>query len=205
MTRYEFATLSIQTGTAAKALAGIERFLDSNASAAELFAVWTAEIGTLNRIQIVRGFGTSDALHAERQRMLESGDLFGASEYVTGLSLDTYAPFPFFATLPTGAFGAIYEVREYHIRPAGLGPVLAAWEAAIGPRQKLSPLLLAAYALDGAAPRMVHICPYPGVDERTRIRGEAVGAGIWPPKGAPDWLTTMHSTIYLPAKFSPLH
>ena len=205
MTRYEFATLSIQTGTAAKVIAGVERYLDANASHAKLFAVWTAEIGTLNQVQVVRGFETSDALHTERERMLRAGDLFGATEYLTGLSLDTYTAFPFFAPLPTGAFGSVYEVRVYNIKPAGLAPVLTAWEAAIPARVKLSPIILAAYALDGSAPRMVHICPYAGVDERNRIRAEAVAAGIWPPKGGPDWLTNMQSTIFVPAKFSPLH
>ena len=205
MTRYEFATLSIQTGTAVKVLAGVERYLDANAERGKLFAVWTAEIGTLNQIQIVHGFNSSDTLHAERERMLVNGDLFGATEFLTGLALDSYAPFPFFAPLPTGAFGSIYEVRVYGIKPAGLRHVLTAWEAAIGPRLKLSPILLAGYALDGAAPRMVHLCPYASVDERTRIRGDAVATGVWPPKGGPDWLTTMQSTVFIPAKFSPLH
>jgi len=204
MTRYEFATLAIQTGTAAKALAGIERYLAAHAERATLFAVWTAEIGTLNRIQIVRGFASSDAMAAERERMLRDGDLFGAAEFLTGLALDTYAPFPFFAPLAPGVFGNVYEVRVYGIKPTGLQPVLAAWEAAVPERQKHSPLIFAGYALDGAAPRMVHVCPYAGVDERTRIRGEAVAAGIWPPRGGPDWLTDMQSTIFLPAKFSPL-
>jgi NIPSNAP len=205
MTRYEFATLSIQTGTAAKVVAGVERYLEANANRAKLFAVWTAEIGTLNQVQVVRGFEGSDALHAERERMLKSGDLFGVTEFLTGLSLDTYSAFPFFAPLPTGAFGSFYEVRVYNIKPAGLAPVLTAWEAAIPPRLKLSPILLAAYALDGATPRMVHIRPYASIDERNRIRAEAVASGIWPPKGGPEWLTNMQSTIFVPARFSPLH
>jgi hypothetical protein len=33
----------------------------------------------------------------------------------------------------------------------------------------------------------------------------AVAAGNWPPKGGPDRLTNMQSTIFLPAMFSPLH
>ncbi|HTS23995.1 MAG TPA: NIPSNAP family protein [Casimicrobiaceae bacterium] len=205
MTRYEVATLSIQTGTAGKALAGIERYLAANAGRAKLFAVWTAEIGALNRVQVLRGFESSDALDAERARMLESGDLFGATDILTDLALDTYAPFPFFAPLAPGAFGAIYEVRIYRIKPAGLRPVLDAWKEAIAARQKLSPILLAAYALNGSTPRMIHICPYSGVDERTRIRANAVSAGIWPPKGGPDWLGSMESTVFVPAKFSPLH
>jgi hypothetical protein len=204
MTRYEFATLSIHTGTGAKALAGIQRYLDAHAHRARLFAVWSAEIGVLNRIQIVRGFESSDAVAAERERMLVEGDLFGATEFLTGMTLDTFAPFPFVAPLAAGAYGAVYEVRNYDIKPAGLQHVLTAWEAALPARQKLSSIIFAGYALDGAAPRMVHVCPYRGVDERTRIRGEAVAAGIWPPKGGPDWLTNMQSTIFLPAKFSPL-
>lgn len=46
--------------------------------------------------------------------------------------------------------------------------------------------------------------PYADLNERSRIRGEAVAADIWPPKGGPDWLTVMQSTICIPARFSPL-
>ena len=204
MKRYEFATLSIQTATNGKVLAGVERYLEAHAAGAMLHAVWTPEIGTLNRIQIVRSFDSSDALHAERERMLVDGDLFGATEFLTGLDFATYASFPFVAPLATGAHGAVYEVREYRIKPAGLRHTLAAWEAALPARQKLSPILFAGYALDGAVPRMVHVCPYPGVDERTRIRGAAVAAGIWPPVGGPNWLSDLQSTICVPAPFSPL-
>ena len=204
MTRYEFATLCVQTATAGKVVAAAERYLAAHAHRATLHAVWTAEIGTLNRVQIVRSFASSDALAAERERMLVDGDLFGATDFLTGLALDTYAAFPFVAPLSTGAHGSVYEVREYRIRPAGLKHTLAAWEAALPARQKLSTILFAGYALDGAVPRMIHVCPYAGVDVRTRIRGEAIASGIWPPKGGPDWLTDMQSTIYLPAAYSPL-
>ena len=51
---------------------------------------------------------------------------------------------------------------------------------------------------------MLHVCPFADLGERTRIRGEAVATGIWPPKGGgPDWLTVMQA-ICVPAKFSPL-
>jgi len=51
---------------------------------------------------------------------------------------------------------------------------------------------------------MHHVTPYADLNERTRIRGEAVASGIWPPKGGADWLTVMGSTICVPARFSPL-
>jgi hypothetical protein len=204
MQRYDVVTLSIRTGTAGKALEGIDKFLSRTASKSTLLAVWTAEIGALNRIQIVRGYPDVATQAQERERMLVDGDLFGANEFLTGASMETYAPFPFFEPMPTGAFGPVYEVRVYGIKPGGVAPVIAAWRDAVPARVKLSRILIAAYALDGATPRMLHICPYPSVNDRTRIRGEAVAAGIWPPKGGPDWLTTMESTIYVPAKFSPL-
>ena len=75
---------------------------------------------------------------------------------------------------------------------------------AIPARIKLSPIIVAAYALDGATPRMLHICPYADLNERMRVRGESASSGIWPPKGGPDWLTVMQATICTPAKFSPL-
>ena len=153
----------------------------------------------------MRGFETSDALHTERERMLRAGDLFGATEYLTGLSLDTYTAFPFFAPLPTGAFGSVYEVRVYNIKPARPG----ARTDRMGGRHTPAGETVADHPRGLRAgwfgPRMVHICPYAGVDERNRIRAEAVAAGIWPPKGGPDWLTNMQSTIFVPAKFSPLH
>jgi hypothetical protein len=71
-------------------------------------------------------------------------------------------------------------------------------------RTTRSPLIGAMYALDGTVPRFLNIWPYKSVDERSRIRAEAVKDGIWPPKGGPAHLTTMESTIYMPAPFSPL-
>ena len=50
----------------------------------------------------------------------------------------------------------------------------------------------------------MHIWPYRPLDERQRVRAVAVAKGVWPPVGGPAHLTTMSSTIYLPAAFSPL-
>lgn len=204
MTRLEVATLSIRTATAAAALQGIERHAAQAGSKGTLCAVWTAEIGTLNRILIVRAFDEHDDLLAERARIVESGDFFGASGELVDCTFETWAPFPFVTPRLAGEFGGVYEFRVYGVKPAGIRPTLAAWEAAVPPRTRLSPIVMAAYALDGATPRIMHACPYADLNERSRIRAEAVAAGIWPPKGGPDWLTVMQSTICIPARFSPL-
>jgi hypothetical protein len=171
MLRLELATLSIRTATAAVALAGIERYTGQQKSAGTLAGVWTAEIGSLNRILLLRSFDAPDALFEERARIIESGDFFGASEQLVECTFETWAPYPFVKPQLAGAMGAFYEVRVYGIRPAGMRPTLAAWEAAIPARIMLSPIVVAAYALDGATPRMLHVCPYGDLNERTRVRG----------------------------------
>jgi hypothetical protein len=60
------------------------------------------------------------------------------------------------------------------------------------------------YSLDGAMPRFVHIWPYPSLDERQRLRSEAVKMGIWPPPSGPDQLLAQQADIYLAAAFSPI-
>ena len=200
----ELATLSIRTGTAAAAVQGIERYTNQYKSSGKPAGVWTAEIGGLNRILVLRSFDACDELFSERARTIESGDYFGASDELVDCTLETWSPYPFVKPQLAGAFGAFYEVRIYGIKPTGMRPTLAAWEAAIPARIKLSPIIVAAYALDGATPRMLHVCPYADLSERMRVRGEAVSSGIWPPKGDPDWLTVMQATICTPAKFSPL-
>ena len=150
MQRLELATLSIRTATAAAALQGIERYAGQHKGPGAFAGVWTAEIGTLNRILVLRSFDAQDELFAERARIVESGDFFGASDQLVDCTFETWAPYPFVKPQLAGAFGAFYEVRIYGIRPAGMRPTLAAWEAAVPARTKLSPIVVAAYALDGA-------------------------------------------------------
>jgi hypothetical protein len=95
-------------------------------------------------------------------------------------------------------------MRVYGTKLASLQHTIDAWEKAVPERTKRSPLTGAMFALDGTVPRFLNIWPYKSVDERSRIRAEAVKDGIWPPKGGPAHLTTMESTIYVPAPFSPL-
>jgi hypothetical protein len=90
------------------------------------------------------------------------------------------------------------------LKPSGLAPTIEAWRNAVGPRTEISPLVVAMYALDGPTPHFMNIWPYKSLDERQKARGAAVAAGIWPPQGGPEHLTTLQSTIFLPAELSPL-
>jgi hypothetical protein len=121
------------------------------------------------------------------------------------VAIDHFALFPFLPPIAPGKFGPVYEVRLYHLKPSsGLAPTIEAWRAAVGPRSEVSPLTAAMYAPGGPGPRFMHIWPYTSLDERMRLRAEAVARKVWPPVGGPPHLATMTSTIFLPAPFSPL-
>lgn len=202
MQRYEIATLSTSMGAAAKAAPAIEAFASEGKG--RLLGIFYADIGALNRVLVFRGFETAADYDAERDRTLRAANPFGSAEWLTGLELEGYAPFPFLPPVETGSFGPAYEFRTYVLKSGGLEPTIRAWEAAVPARTELSKLAICMYGIDGK-PRMTHIWPFASVNERGQIRADSVAQGVWPPKGGPDWLTTdMRSTIAFPTANSPL-
>lgn len=176
----------------------------AEAEAGTLLGCWRVDIGTLGRVLVLRGFDTPEAMTAERRRALMSVAPFHGGDLLTALTMESYAPFPFLPPLRTGARGGVYEIRTYRLKPGGLVPTLAAWEAAIGPaRTYTDHLVTNLYALDGS-PRITHIWAFASLEERARLRGDAYAAGIWPPKGGPDQILEATSTIALPDPGSPL-
>jgi hypothetical protein len=203
MTRYELATLSISLGTAPKAAEAIAAFTSDSAVAGRLLGCWVSDVGALNKMAVLRGFADDAELGRERERTLRSSNPFGCSEFLTRLSLQSYAPFPDLPPVETGAFGPVYEIRSYVLKPGGLLPTFEGWAERLPGRTGFSKLVLAMYGLDGT-PRITHIWPYKSTDERAQIRAETVRQGVWPPKSA-VWLTPeMESSIYLPTAISPL-
>jgi NIPSNAP len=200
---YEFATLSFHPLHAQKATAGAEAYVTATEARGQLLGCWTTDIGALGRLFVLRGFADADELAAERKRALFSANPFGAGEVLTGLEMDSYAPFPFLPPVKPGKYGKVYEFRTYRLKPGGLPPTIAAWETAMPARAKLSPLVINMYALDGA-PRITHIWPYASLDARAAIRTDAVAQGIWPPKNAPEQFYQATSTIGWPTAASPL-
>jgi hypothetical protein len=202
MQRYELAFLSTTIGAAPKAAPAIEAW--AKAGKGRMLGVWASEVGLLNQILVLRGFADDAELAGERARALTSSSPFGCGEWLTGLSMDGYAPFPFIPPVPTeGALGPVYEVRSYILKTGGLEPTMAAWKEQLPERLKLSPLVVAMHALDGP-PRFTHIWAYKSMNDRLAIRGDAVARGIWPPKGGPECLQEMRNTICLPTAVSPL-
>ncbi|SFJ29160.1 NIPSNAP protein [Bosea sp. OK403] len=202
--RYEIATLTVKLGKAASVVAGIDAYVKAPEAKGTLLGCWTSEIGALNEIFVLRGFADDAELQAERLRALDTTNPFSAGDDIARLQFDSYAPFPFLPPVQPAKLGKVYEIRTYKLKHGGVPATIAAWEAAVPERVKLSPLVIAMHALDGP-PRFTHIWPFASLDARASVRADSVAKGIWPPKGGPEWLTgEMHSTIALPTAISPL-
>jgi NIPSNAP len=202
--RYEMTTLSIKLGTAPKVIAGIEGWCKAADAKGTLLGCWATEIGTLNDIIVLRSFAGQADLEAERRRAQATTDPFGCGDCLRAMASEAYAPFPFLSPVTTGKFGPVYEIRTYRLKNGGVPATIAAWEAAVPERVKLSPMVIAMTALDGP-PRFTHIWPFADLNDRVATRAAAVAKGIWPPKGGPEWLTgEMRSTIAMATAISPL-
>jgi len=205
MKKYEVALIDIPMFSNAKVYPLIEAYATAPQARGRLLAIWYSDIGELNQVMVLREFETSSDLDAERERMMLGGKPFGLdNELMLGLNLSTYAAFPFLPPVETGARGPVYEVRTYGIKPEGVAATIEAWKGAYAARHAVSPLLIAMYALDGQGPRFMNIWPYASTDARAKARADSVAQGVWPPKGGPAHLTTLHSAIFLPAPNSPL-
>ncbi|MGY2260045.1 NIPSNAP family protein [Pseudomonas sp. SDO55104_S430] len=206
MRLFELITFTVKVRTVAQALAKIETALADPEVGGTLMGCWASEIGQLNQIALLRGFADENARQAERERFLLDGRAFGINEFITDLRIENYSLFPFLKPLDPGNHGPCYEVRVYDLISAGLQPTLDGWAKAIEARtaEQYSPVYAAFYATDGALPRYLHIWPWSTLEQRLQVRTQAVADGVWPPENSGPQLRDMQSTIYLPAKFSPL-
>lgn len=201
---YEIATLDTVIFGGGKAAPAIEAWVKAPEAKGTLLGAFGTDIGTLNRVLLLRGFDTLEDLTGERERALRSSNPFGCGELLTGLTMESYRPLDFLPPVETGSFGPVYEFRTYKTKINGIMPTMEKWEAAIPKRSDYSKLTIAMYGLDGA-PRLTQIWPYASLEARSKARAQSVADGNWPPKGGPDWLTPdMTSEIAMPMAFSPL-
>lgn len=203
---YELATMTLPFGTAGRAGAQVQAYCRDGGG--DLLGCWTSDIGVLNQMLVLRGFGGLDAMQAERRRTQHASSPFGCGDIYQRLELASYQGFGWMAPVrpsaESGIRGPVYEIRTYGIRPGGTQATVDLWQQYLPPRHKMSPCVVAMLALDGA-PRFTNIWAYPSLDARSQARADAVAQGIWPPKGGPAHLTTeMVSTIALPTAVSPL-
>lgn len=201
--RYELATLQAHVGASAKVAQGVDSFVHAPEAKGKLAGCWITDIGTLHQVLVLRAFTGDAEMMAERARIHATRNPFDAGEAIAGMTFDAYAAFPWVEPLKPGKHGAVYEFRTYTIKHGGLDVISRNWQEAVPARVKLSPMAAFLYTVSGS-PRITHIWPYADMAERTRVRGAATAAGIWPPKETGPNLIDMTSLIALPTAFSPL-
>lgn len=171
----------------------------------ELTAFWHTEIGPLN--EIVHVWGYRDLAERARIRGEAAKDPNWPPkirDFVVAMRSEIVVPFSFVPEARPGKVGPIFELRYYTLKPGVLPDVAKGWEASLPERMKLSPVVLAGGVEFGAANGFVHVWAYSSLDQRARVRAEAVQKGVWPPPGGGDRLISQENKILLPAAFSPL-
>lgn len=195
---YELTTLAFPLLSASVVAKAARDWVSMPDAVGTLLGCWRTEIGPLGRMLILRRFDDGDALQRERHRALLSVNPFNAGGVITALEMDSYMPFPFLSPVRAATHDAVYEFRTYKLKPGGLPPTLAGWEAAIMPaRDYTAHLIINMYALDGP-PRITHVWGFESLAQRAALRTAAYSAGIWPPKGGPENILEAASTIALP-------
>jgi hypothetical protein len=96
----------------------------------------------------------------------------------------------------------IIEMRSYVLKPNTVPQFEERFGAALPARLELSPLAAFWHSDVGVLNQVIHVWPYADLNERTRIRAEAIARGVWPPKTA-EFVAEQQSEILLPAPFSP--
>ena len=199
---YELTTLEIKVFSNPNVYTALQQHLPE--AGGELLGVFAADIGELSRVLVLRRFESADAQVQARLKLLMQKNPLGCAEWLLSLDSSCYALFPFLAEPRPGKMGRWYEFRTYNVRQGTMAETIDAWKDAIPARTALSPMVGAFTALDGDQPRFLNIWTYDTLEDRARIRGEAVQKGVWPPKGGPANLTKMQSTVCAPVAFSPL-
>ncbi len=203
-THYNITILQTRAGAPTRAFKGIEGWLGRTKTRGTLLACWHADIGNINQILLMHGFDSLDALHAERQAWVMSGDRFGAPEDVTGMTMHCGQQMTGVPEIEPGKLGPIYEVRTYVMQTHDYARGKQAWADAIPGRSAVTKPLILMWSHDGPATGLVHIWPYASVEERMQTRRKVIELGVWPPKDGARHIVSQQSDIFLPAPFSPL-
>jgi hypothetical protein len=162
---YEFRTYTLKPRSLGEVEKRYAEAYEYRKKYSPLAAFWHTEVGPLN--EIIHVWGYKDLAERARIRAEASKDANWPPkirDFVVDQDVEILTPLSFVPDITPGTLGPIFEIRRYSLMAGSLPGVAKRWEAAIGERIKLSPLVLAAGVEFGAANRFVHIWAYKGMD-----------------------------------------
>lgn len=163
-----------------------------------LHAAWIAEIGELGRIIELR-------VHQRRTldaRQPEDWHRLGAVMRTESKLLDPVIDYQH----PKVAAGNVYEWRRYRALPGRIEEWLGHFVSVLPTRQRYSQCLGLWRTVGGVNDEVNHLWVYAGLDERAKVKAAVAEDSEWQrflEKG-PPLITEMHSTVLLPARYSPI-
>lgn len=170
---------------------------------------WVSEFGQLNQIWHLWSYESLDA--RERLRGELARNERWRTEYVPNvrkllIRQDIRFLNPVIDIKPPEAAGHFYELRIYRTQPGAAATWARLLASVLPVRERYSPIV---GLWTGEAPQpneAVHLWAYPDLNIRMKARAEAAGDPDWRAflaEGGP-MLAEMHSTLLLPAAFSPM-
>jgi hypothetical protein len=205
MSIYEIRTYRIAPGSLAEVEKRFGEAYESRKKYSELTAFMHTEIGPLNEIVHIWGYqDLADRARVRKEAANEPNWPPKIQEFIKEMRSEIIVPFPFIPPVRPGKVGPIFELRYYTLKPGTLPDTAKGWEQKLPERTKMSPIVLAGGVEFGKANGFVHIWAYSSLDQRAKVRADAVAAGVWPPPGGAGRLLSQDNKILLPSAFSPL-
>lgn len=197
-TRHELRTYTLRPGAIAEAERRLAAFEEAGT---ELVGSWSTDVGPLNRVvQLWACTAPTTARPATLLVELQAAEA----------AIEPLVPFAFSPPLPGENRGPWYELRIYAFRETELERLTELWRRALPERIALSPLAGIWYTRDNTLCRLIHLWPYGSLDERARVRAEALSTRRWPPSAVARTpsesyrVESQESWILVPSAFSPL-
>ena len=201
---YSLTTLGLRPNTLGAVMPRLQDAVAQSLRHGRFLGCFTCEFGVLNRISVLASYADAKSVGEEHAGLLAQNNPFGLAEWLGGFEQGVYMPLAFAKPIEPGKYGPFYEIRTYCIAAGGLEATSNAWSKVVERRNTMSRLLMVMASLNQEPQRMVHIWPYPSIDERTKARAQAAKEGIWPPPGGSDHLLSLQSELFVATGFSPL-
>jgi hypothetical protein len=204
MSIYEVRTYTLKPGSVAEAEKRFGEAIPAREKHSKLGAFWHTEVGPLN--QIIHVWPYENLQHRTEIRAAAAKEIGWPpkiQEFIETMESEIFIQAPFMRPLGNQTLGGIYEMRTYTYQPGAMTEVLKRWAAAIGDREKLSPLAACWYSEIGGLNKFVHTWAYKDLAERAKIRTESQKLTNWPPQTR-EFLVSQQNKILIPAAFSPM-
>ena len=204
---YEVRTYNLKPGSVAEFEENFGKAIEARQKYSKLGAFWHTDFGPLNQVIHVWPYESVEEREEVRAAAAKDPDWppKNPPEMYVSMESEIFTPAPFMR--PMGgdqALGSIYEMRSYTYMPGSMPEVVKRWEAAIPYREEYSPLAAGMYSEIGGLNKWVHIWPYKDLNDRAKVRTEALKDSHWPPPTR-EFLVKQENKLLIPAAFSPMH